>query len=76
MQTTAAAAAAATVVAGGAGLQQISAAPKSGKKLRFAMIGCGGRANSHYGWAGREQIVAVCDPDKKRLASKVKGDIK
>jgi predicted dehydrogenase len=76
MQTTAAAAAAASVVAGGAGLQQISAAPKSGKKLRFAMVGCGGRANAHYGWAGKEQIVAVCDPDKNALKRRVKDGIK
>ncbi|MBT3200143.1 MAG: Gfo/Idh/MocA family oxidoreductase [Phycisphaerales bacterium] len=77
MQTTAAAAAAASVVAGGIGQQQeATAAPASGKKLRFAMIGCGGRAGAHYGWAGKEQIVAVCDPDKNRLKGKAKGDIK
>jgi predicted dehydrogenase len=79
MQTTAATAAAATVIAGAG---QADAAKKKagkaadGKKLRFAMIGCGGRAGAHYGWAGKEQIVAVCDPDKGRLKGRCKGDIK
>jgi predicted dehydrogenase len=76
MQTTAATAAAATVVGSAAQAGAAREARKSGKKLRFAMIGCGGRAGAHYGWAGTEQIVAVCDPDKKRLARRVKGDIK
>jgi len=76
MQSTAAAAAAASVIAGSTGQEAVAAKEAPGKKLRFAMIGCGGRAGAHYGWAGREKIVAVCDPDKKRLAGRVKGDIK
>ena len=75
MQSTAAAAAAASVVVGSTGQEAVAAA-KSGKKLRFAMIGCGGRAGAHYGWAGSEKIVAVCDPDKNALKRRVKGDIK
>jgi len=81
MQTTAATAAAATVIAG-AGQADAKKKPgkaakaSDGKKLRFAMIGCGGRAGAHYGWAGKEQIVAVCDPDKGRLKGRCKGDIK
>jgi len=69
MQSTAAAAA--SVIAGGAGREAV-AAPKSSKKLRFAMIGCGGQAGTHYPWAGKEKIVAVCDADKGRLAGRVK----
>jgi hypothetical protein len=78
MQTTAATAAAATVIAGAgqADAKKKPANAGSGEKLRFAMIGCGGRAGAHYGWAGKEKIVAVCDPDKGRLAKRVKGDIK
>jgi len=78
MQSTAAAAAAASVIAGsGQSVMAAKEAPMDpGKKLRFAMIGCGGRAGAHYGWAGKEQIVAVCDPDTKRMKSRCKGDIK
>ena len=76
MQSTAAAAAAASVIAGSTGQEAVAAKEAPGKKLRFAMIGCGGRAGAHYGWAGREKIVAVCDPDKGRLRGRVKGDIK
>jgi len=76
MQSTAAAAAAASVVAGSTSRQTVAAPLKKGEKLRFAMIGCGGRAGAHYGWAGREKIVAVCDADKSRLRRQVKGDIK
>ncbi|MCP4377847.1 MAG: Gfo/Idh/MocA family oxidoreductase [bacterium] len=76
MQTTAATAAVATVAASGVSQKAVAAPKKAGEKLRFAMIGCGGRAGAHYGWAGKEKIVAVCDPDKGRLAGRAKGDIK
>jgi len=76
MQSTAAATAAVGVLAGGSHIASGQAKKAPGKKLRFAMIGCGGRAGAHYGWAGREKIVAVCDPDKGRLKKRVRGDIK
>jgi len=76
LQSTAAATAAAGVMAGG--VHVASAEPKKAKKeLRFAMVGCGGRAGAHYGWAGDARkgcrIVAICDADKNRMAGKGRG---
>jgi len=61
-------AAAATVVAGGSTL---SAAPER-KKVRFAIVGCGGRGRAHLGWAGSEKIVALCDTDAGAVAGAAK----
>ena len=71
-------AAAATSLLGGKVIT--AAAPK--EKLRFAMIACGGRGGAHFGFAGREDIVALCDADlraakgraKKFTKAKVYGD--
>ena len=42
------------------------------KKLRTAVIGCGGRGRSHVNEAVRERLVALCDVDDKNLAATLK----
>ena len=39
------------------------------KKLRIALIGVGGRGVGHHGWAGKEQITALCDVDSNMLSN-------
>ena len=47
-------------------------APVTGRKIRFALIGCGRIAANHFGaiaqHAGRCDLVAVCDSDPRALA--------
>lgn len=45
------------------------AGPATKSKLKIALIGCGGRANSHRSeFQKLAEIAWVCDPDKSRLA--------
>jgi predicted dehydrogenase len=56
-------------------------AQSPGDRLRCVQIGCGGRGMAHLDWVvgtSKEHLVAIVDPDEKRLASvrswlKVKG---
>ena len=41
------------------------------KKVRYAMVGVGGRGAAHLGWAG-EGIVALCDVDAGAVAKAAK----
>ena len=43
-------------------------AEKSAKKVRYAMVGVGGRGLIHQGWAGSEGIVALCDVNAGAVA--------
>jgi predicted dehydrogenase len=45
------------------------AAPASGNKIRYAQIGCGGRAMTHLGAAIDEELVAIVDVAENRLAA-------
>lgn len=47
-------------------------AEKSAKKVRYAMVGVGGRGGAHLGWAGGEGIVALCDVDAGAVARAAK----
>jgi len=42
------------------------------KKLNVAMVGTGGRAGAHFGVAGSENIVALCDVDERHLEAAAK----
>lgn len=46
-------------------------APITGRKIRFALVGCGRIAANHFGAIGkhadRAELVAVCDVDRKAL---------
>ena len=35
------------------------------KPLRIAVIGAAGRCAAHYGWMGKERVVALCDADER-----------
>jgi len=52
-----------------------SAPPVTGRKLRFALVGCGRIAANHMAalekHADRAELVAVCDPDPAALAAAV-----
>jgi len=41
-------------------------------KLNVALIGVWGRGTAHYNWLRRENVVAVCDVNEKRLQEGVK----
>jgi UDP-N-acetyl-2-amino-2-deoxyglucuronate dehydrogenase len=47
-------------------------APILGRKIRFALVGCGRIAKNHFGaikqHAGRCELVGVCDIDRQRMA--------
>src|SRR5206468_4739955 len=50
------------------GDDEVKKAPPS-ERLRMAVIGCGGRAESHVdAWSGMQdvELVALCDPDGAR----------
>jgi UDP-N-acetyl-2-amino-2-deoxyglucuronate dehydrogenase len=50
-------------------------APITGRKIRFALVGCGRIAANHFGaiekHADRAELVAVCDVDRKALDAAV-----
>lgn len=53
-------------------LPGVFAAGLPGEKLRCVQIGCGGRGMNHLDWIvqqGKEQLVAIVDPDEKRHAA-------
>jgi predicted dehydrogenase len=59
------------------GLPQAASARVLGanQDIRMAVVGCGGRGGAHISAFGSQmgvRIVAVCDPDRKRLASAAK----
>lgn len=39
-------------------------------KLNTALIGVGGRGAAHFGWCLKENFVAMCDADEKRMTRK------
>jgi predicted dehydrogenase len=48
----------------------VRAVPTKGAKMKVALIGCGGRANSHLSeFQKLAEIAWVCDPDKSRLTT-------
>lgn len=60
--------------AAGAGLLILPSGIVSGKtspngKLNIALIGSGGRATAHFGTAGAENVVALCDIHETHLAA-------
>ncbi|MBM4040774.1 MAG: gfo/Idh/MocA family oxidoreductase, partial [Planctomycetes bacterium] len=61
--------AAAAAGACGLGRLTILAGEAPSKKLRCAVIGCGGRGRSHTNEAAKEQLVALCDVDDRNLAA-------